>query len=56
MENKIYYLIGKHSKSWVCDQLEISRPLLDKRIKKDNWKKSEWSLIESLYKSELIKE
>jgi hypothetical protein len=41
LDDKINYLIMKYSKSWLAEQLSISRPTLDVRFEKKNWKKIE---------------
>jgi len=38
-------LIDKKSKIWLSETLGISRPTLDTRLEKDNWKKSEIQML-----------
>jgi|LGOV01.1.fsa_nt_gb hypothetical protein len=45
MKQKAIELIDKHSKVWLAEKLDISRPTLDKRLLIDNWKKPEMQLI-----------
>lgn len=45
MKQIVTKLININSKVWLCDQLGISRPTLDVRLEKDNWKKSEKQLL-----------
>lgn len=43
---KILSLISRgYTKIYICDELGISRPTLDTRLKLNNWKKSEKALI-----------
>lgn len=41
MENKIKLLLLKFEKKELAEKLGISRPTLDARLKKSNWKKLE---------------
>ena len=41
MKKIVNKLIEQNNKSWLADKLGISRPTLDIRLEKDNWKKSE---------------
>lgn len=50
MKNKAEILIQKHSKSWLAEQLCLTRPTLDSRLEKDNWKKIEVEKILRLLK------
>jgi hypothetical protein len=47
-------LISYHSKFWLADKLGISRPTLDTRLEKNNWKKSEIALLKQLDKIILV--
>lgn len=35
-------------KSWVADQLQISRPTLDSRLVEDDWKPEEITILKSI--------
>ena len=50
MNTKAQFLISKHSKSWLAEQLSLTRPTLDVRLKKGNWKKIEVEKILKLSK------
>jgi DNA-binding XRE family transcriptional regulator len=54
MKNIAHRLISNYSKSWLADKLGISRPTLDIRLEKDNWKKSEIALLKQLDKIILV--
>jgi len=41
-------LIKTRSKWWLSIQLGITRPTLDRRLKFDNWKKGEISILTTL--------
>ena len=45
MKTRALELIEAHSKTWLCEKLDISRPTLDTRLKKDNWKKPEIQML-----------
>lgn len=47
-------LIEINSKSWLSEKLGITRPTLDTRLEKDNWKKSEIALLLQLNKQILV--
>ena len=44
----IILLERKYNKIELCDLLGISRPTLDTRLEKHNWKKTEVSFIEGI--------
>ena len=50
MKAKAELLIQKHSKTWLAEQLSLTRPTLDMRLKKDNWKRIEIEKILRLSK------
>ena len=45
LEQIVLILIGRHSKTWLCEKLGISRPTLDKRLSYGNWKNSEKQML-----------
>ena len=45
LEQRVLILIGRHSKTWLSEKLGITRPTLDIRLDKGNWKKSEMQSI-----------
>jgi hypothetical protein len=47
-------LIQINSKSWLAEKLGITRPTLDTRLEKDNWKKSEIALLIQLNRQILV--
>jgi hypothetical protein len=54
MKEKALILIGMYSKKWLCEQMEINHITLEKRLVKNNWKKSEISLLEQVFNKEKI--
>jgi len=48
MKQKIEKLLLQYSKVELCEKLGISRPTLDARIEKQNWKKLEIEKINRL--------
>jgi len=52
MKQQIEHLISKYGKVKVSVMLGITRPTLDKRLKLDNWKKSEIHLLVAILEQE----
>lgn len=52
MKEQIDILILKYGKVKVSEMLGITRPTLDKRLKLDNWKKSEIHLLVAILEQE----
>jgi DNA invertase Pin-like site-specific DNA recombinase len=47
-------LIQLNSKSWLAEKLGITRPTLDNRLAKENWKKGEVAILLQLNRSILV--
>jgi DNA invertase Pin-like site-specific DNA recombinase len=47
-------LIQLNSKSWLAEKLGITRPTLDNRLSKENWKKGEVAILLQLNRSILV--
>jgi len=43
-------LINSYSKKWLCEKLGVARVTLDKRLKKNDWKKTEIQMLITLSK------
>jgi hypothetical protein len=52
MEHKIYYLIGKHSKQWFAEKMQISMVTLYRRLADHKWKDADKLMIDKLYEEE----
>lgn len=50
VEEQVFRIIGKYSKTYLAEKLKISKPTLDRRIKKGGWLNSEIEIIERLIK------
>ncbi len=48
IEEKVFSIIGRKSKTFLAKELGISKPTLDRRIEKGGWLKSEIEIIEGL--------
>lgn len=52
MKEKAFVLIGMHSKKWLSEKMGINHITLEKRLSKDNWKKSEIVLLDQIFETE----
>lgn len=48
LEEKVFTIIGKKSKSFLAKELKISKPTLDRRIVHGGWLKTEVDIINQL--------
>ena len=48
LEQKVFMIIGKYSKTYLAEKLGITKPTLDKRINRGGWLNTEIEVIEKL--------
>ncbi len=46
---KAYNLIGRHNKTWLCNQIDMDYKTLMVRLKSNQWKPGEIMLINQLH-------